>query len=327
MDSDLKLGTVQCYGTYCTVPAAIDAHAAVQQTFLQVSPPAANAGGAAPAPVLVPFSVQLDHAVDVAWKVMSRKIVSDNFGARIAKLYYGIEVFIGNNSGYPLQIAGIYFDLPCARTKTCVPIPSDPYHTVRSSLEREQEIGGRNTSINIIKAIGPMLTGGTALFNGSSAAALHHKALYSTWVDIFSNPFEKGLELIFPDQTVRQLTALDNQTLRDNLIVSDNTTVPTVVFVDRRAVPAPAAGQNTAQFTTTYKTHDFDAEDVKGQLGTLRLEGQTVDYLRRISVTSNSAKPSGAANSASPSNSPGPANPQSPANSPNPAPAPAQPQH
>lgn len=287
-----------CQAHACTATLTIASDVDTQQTYVLLSP---TQGGES---VLLPFSVVpqpggippgIDPSVDVAWKVVSKKVESDNFGKRISKLYYAIEVFIGNNSGYDLQVAGIYFQLPSicpgkidVDTKipnkdNCSPIPTDPYRTVRASLEREQEIGARNTTVNIVKALGPMLTPGTAFF-GSSTKALHHKSEYATWADIFSGPFEKGLELIMPDQTVRQLTALDNQTLRDSLVVSNNSTVPTLVFIDKRSLKAA---------NSDAKSKD-DPQEVMGRLGTLRLEGKCVQYLRRVSITSNAPKAVGA---------------------------------
>lgn len=307
---------LDCHDSFCTGKLAIASDAEAQQTFFVLTPK--KSGSTPPAPILLPFSVipqapgpippGIDPSVDIAWKVMSKKVASDNFGIRISKLYYPIEVYIGNNSGYSLQVAGIYFDLnkcpppPDADRKKradgqpeqdtgapCFPIPTDPYHTVRRSLETAQEIGFRNTSIHVIKALGPMLTGGAAFF-GTTGKALHHKAEYTTWVDIFSNPFEKGMELIFPDETVPQLTALDNQTLRDSLIVSNNMTVPTVVFVDKRSVISKGDLKSQDK-GLDYSHNSYDPMKVMQALGTLRLEGKVVDYIRRVTITSNAPKP------------------------------------
>jgi hypothetical protein len=50
--------------------------------------------------------------VDVMWGVMAKNVAHDNFGRYIANNYYGIQIVIGNNSGFDLQIAGIGFQLP-----------------------------------------------------------------------------------------------------------------------------------------------------------------------------------------------------------------------
>jgi hypothetical protein len=204
---------------------------------------------------LVPFSIAAlpppgaiptaGPVVDISWKVLPRTVTSDNFGARVAKLYYAIVVYIGNNAGYDLQLAGVYFELPTG-SNLQTPIPVDPYRIVRGSLQHEQIIGLRNTTVNVVKGIGPILTAATPFFSGSTAAARNHKTNFQTFTGLFTNPFATGLELVFPDLTVNQLVALDNQALRDSVIVNNNTSVPLLVFVDKGLL---AAGPNASVIT------------------------------------------------------------------------------
>jgi hypothetical protein len=49
--------------------------------------------------------------VDIMWAVVPQRIVKDNFGTRVGKLFYCVEVVIGNNTGYDLQIAAVAFKL------------------------------------------------------------------------------------------------------------------------------------------------------------------------------------------------------------------------
>jgi hypothetical protein len=49
--------------------------------------------------------------VDVMWRLVPQPIVKDNFGTRVGKLFYCLEVIIGNNSGYDLQIAAVGFQV------------------------------------------------------------------------------------------------------------------------------------------------------------------------------------------------------------------------
>jgi hypothetical protein len=255
-----------------------------------------------------PIPPGLTPTVDVAWKVVSRRIASDNFGSRVTKLYYPVEVVIGNNSGYDLQLASVEFQLPGQNNNVDFPavctdpcVPSDSYYVVRASLEREQQIGLRNTTVNIVKAIGPILTGSAVFFRGSSLAAGHHKATFLGLTDVFSNPFEKGLELVMPDQTVRQLINLDNHTLRDGLIIANNTQIRSIVFVDRDLISrkekikrskgeiskAKDLGAEGGAFTRK----DYDPLEVARELGHLRLVGRSIYYLNRVSVISNPPGP------------------------------------
>jgi hypothetical protein len=58
-----------------------------------------------------PIPPGLPPQVDIMWGVVPQRIVKDNFGTRVGKLFYCIEVVIGNNSGYDLQIASVGFNL------------------------------------------------------------------------------------------------------------------------------------------------------------------------------------------------------------------------
>src|SRR5262249_48619318 len=88
-------------------------------------------------------------------------------------------------------------------------------------------------SCTLLTVSGQLLTGATVFFQGSTAAALNHKKNFQGFVNVFSNPFEKGFALVFPDKTVNQLVQLDNQTLRDAAIVPNNTQQRTLVFLNR----------------------------------------------------------------------------------------------
>lgn len=48
--------------------------------------------------------------VDAMWNVLPYKITKVNFGRRAADSFYAVEVYIGNNSGFDLQIVGVGFD-------------------------------------------------------------------------------------------------------------------------------------------------------------------------------------------------------------------------
>jgi hypothetical protein len=242
--------------------------------------------------------------VDVAWKVLSKNVVSDNFGARIAKMYYGIAVYLGNNAGYDLQLNGVYFKLPAGAGLTA-PLPTDQYRSVRSSLEREELVGLRNTTVNLLRALGPILTGVIPFFDGSTAAARNHKLSFQIFLNLFSNPFERMLELVMPDLTVNQLVALDNQALRDGAIIGNNTSTPLLVFVDKGSLAPPQPmnpGHASAQCGTTdwncdymqtrYRNRnhlrsrfksDHDPLQVMQALGELTLIGKYVSYGDRIS--------------------------------------------
>ncbi len=50
--------------------------------------------------------------VDIAWKVLPRRVAADSFGARISKLYYTVVAVVGNSSEHDLQVSSVMFQLP-----------------------------------------------------------------------------------------------------------------------------------------------------------------------------------------------------------------------
>ncbi|MDP9171859.1 MAG: hypothetical protein M3N54_14680 [Acidobacteriota bacterium] len=261
-----------------------------------------------------PIPPGLAPTVDVMWKVLPKTVSADNFGARVSKLYYAIELTIGNDSGYDLQITDVGFDLNgSAKLTPNTLITSDHYRTVRSSLQHEQLIGFRNTAVNIVKALGPVLTGVTLFYNpqhlvNNMLVANHSRQNFAQFVEIFSNPFEKGLEAVFPDLTVQQLINLDNRTLREGAVIANNTQVPVIVFLSKdtiakdriigqwlsnniysaeathSGVPSttPSKSRN-ATLDSTFK-HDHNPLDVQRALGNLVLAGRSIQYLNRVRV-------------------------------------------
>lgn len=215
-----------------------------------------------------PIPPGLKPQVDIMWSLVPRKIVRDNFGHYIDGRYYCIEVVIGNNSGYSLQIASVGFQpgLDHGR-KPDDPTPAEGYRMVRGTLQKMQLVGTRAMIVNSIRGLGPILTGIGPFFHN-----INHKANYEQGINIFSNPFEKGLELIFPDTIVGQLARLDDQVLRDGLVVPNNTQVRTVVFFGKRNLSFAAK-------------HDYDDhKKVLEALQTLVLVGHTIQYLNRVRV-------------------------------------------
>jgi hypothetical protein len=95
-----------------------------------------------------PIPPGLKPQVDVTWKVYPRAQTGHSFGRTVADLYFAIEVMIGNDSGYPLQIASIAFQPKGMGFTPDTGIPSDQYNFVRSTIEKEQQVGGRALVVN-----------------------------------------------------------------------------------------------------------------------------------------------------------------------------------
>lgn len=218
-------------------------------------------------------SAQPNPGVDIAWKVLPRKVASDSFGSRVAKLYYAVVAVVGNNTSYDLQVSSLFFQLP-AESGIKAPVPVDPYKVVRGSLEREQQWGLRNTAINLLKGAGPILAGSNVFLAGAIQ--------YSRAINLLSSPLERGAELVFPDKTMAQLASLDTQALRENTIVASGNQQVLLVFISRDIL---SGGAHSKALDSRFKS-DFDPRAVMLALGDIVLVGKSISYVNRITVSS-----------------------------------------
>jgi hypothetical protein len=282
-------------------------------------------------------------AVDVMWSVMPKKIVGDNFGSSIAKKYYAIEIIIGNNSAYNLQLVSVGFELPSDQeiegllqrnaknkagirvasrnqdaiaqevlkpvkepprvlsTENEIPgtekkplLPTSSYKITRGSLEARQLFDRRTLILSTITALGPIFTGFTPYFHN-----VNHRGNFTEAINIFSNPLEKGLELVWPDPRSRQRDRFDDQVLRDGLIIKNNTQVRTLAFFPKELLRLPGSVESDAE----YNAWSNNAREVRERLGQIVVIGDLIQYVNRISLTPNA---------------PGPVNPPPTINRPNP---------
>ena len=231
----------------------------------------------------------LDPEVDVMWTVMAKDVVHHNFGSKIAKHYYGIQLSIGNNSGFDLQIASVGFRLP-ENTNIKNTVPTNSYRATRGTLEREQEIGTRAKVFNSLKTAGLLLTGFLPFWH-----AIRPAANAARFADILNGPVITGAGLVYPDTTISQMTRLDDQTLRDGLIIKNNSQIRTTVFVPKQLLDiAKNEGGNDDTFkrynAKNKKKIDYrnDPQYVNLRLGELVLIGQPIMYLNRVQVISTS---------------------------------------
>lgn len=260
--------------------------------------------------------------VDVMWSVLPKKLVSHNFGRTIASEYYAVEIIIGNNSAYNLQIVSVGFELPpetdiekllaysgatsngqqqqqqqqeeeesaadrsrrlerelfsrSNRKRTIIPTSS--YRVTRGSLEAKHLLYPRTFVLSTITALGPLLTGFVPFFHN-----LNRRANFSEGINIFSNPLEKGLEMVWPDPRPSQRERFDDQVLRDGLVVRNNTQVRTLAFFPKELLRLPEAVETEKE----YKKWRDVPMSIRGRLGELVLVGDLVQHVNRISVTPN----------------------------------------
>lgn len=306
----------------------IDTTASPGQTFLYLrdqkgkllfSPIQFDVVDAIPGPIPPGLAPQ----VDVMWTVLPREIVKDVFGGWVWRKYFVIELVVGNNTGYELQLASVGFQLrqpdgtlprpPADDGEDSSKIPTNDYHIVRGTLEKEQQFGVRATLLNSINAVGLIGSGFIPFFIRTS-----HRANFAQGVDIVSGPVARAFSLTYPDPTVSQLIHLDNLALRDSSIIPNNTQVRFVGFVSRATLDnyfaqhgkkpektsdittlRPCAGTSKslgflALGSTPTQTHcdGNNPLDIRWWLGRLIMIGDRVQYLNRIHIVSAPAEAS-----------------------------------
>jgi hypothetical protein len=143
--------------------------------------------------------------------------------------------------------------------------------------------------VNSVKSAGLLFTGLLPFWRN---ARPHANA--AQLADILNSPIEQGLELIYPDLTVKQLIRLDDQMLRDGLIIKNNSQVRTLAFVPKDLLNlSHATGkedkENSRRSDATIRAWQNDPQYVNQKLGTLVLVGQTIVYTNRVQLLVNPA--------------------------------------
>jgi hypothetical protein len=251
--------------------------------------------------------------VDIMWDVLPKEIVKHNFGNGIADNYYAIEVMIGNNSAYSLQIAGLGFQVPedaCLealvernvtyrsftkgvtklRTNACprerarpnnsALLPTAGYRIARGSIEARHLLHPRTVALSVITALGPVLTGFVPFFH-----VLNRRANFSEGINILSNPLEKGIELVWPDPRPLQRERFEDQVLRDGMVIRNNTQVRTLAFFPKELVRLPENFENKAD----YKRWRDNPREIRDRLGDLVIIGDQIEFVNRVSFVANTS--------------------------------------
>ncbi len=279
--------------------------------------------------------------VDVMWAVIPDRIVKDNYGRTVADRYYAIEVVIGNNSGYDLQIVGVGFNFgprgPYAKLietvdkatandqktladkygakltsaiKDCGKdsakclvdtrqilegldaelsasaevtrrikrnatalsrenfpnvAPSSSYQVARGTATRGRFWDPRHLAITFLRSLGPVLIGSHFFWGDSRQLRIEQ------WTNLLTTPLPEGIAAIFPDETIARLQRLDDQILRDGKLISNNRQDRSRVLIPKKLL-----GLKTDNPTV-----------VTQALGELVIIGNQIQYINRVSVTSN----------------------------------------
>jgi len=316
-------------GSKCTITStlAIDPNAPPGAYSVILDDPNKNPVGSADLAVMAntaaPIPPGIAPEVDVMWNVMSQSKCQDVFGKRIGQRDYCIEVKIGNNSGYPIQIAGVGFssrieNLPGTPLVT---IANSSYVSNRAVLIRENVTNGRNVLYNSLQAAGVLMAAFTPYFGTGARANGTFNNARTHWTiaaSIVSGPLLSAFNIVAPNPIITQLSNLDDETFRDNQVIPNNAHMRTMVFVEKEVLTeqlrnlsiryntlARSSDDNTKTLVSDiqsdlketinnstvpkYKKGNQNPLLVKLALGSLVIVGQEIQYLQRIQLQSNAA--------------------------------------
>ena len=282
--------------------------------------------------------------VDVLWEVLVDHVCRDNFGNHMPRDLYCVEVKIGNNSGHSLQLAGVGFVRPspqCGpedKRDNCpgsdehgISTPNISYQTARASAQAGISLTGRNLLVNGTQGVGLLMASFTPFFRND-----FNKSRWSTGATIVGTTLAQAINLVAPDQTLKEINNLDDQAFRDGKLIPNNTQVRLLVFVQKESiaraisqiVPKLKAGSEVkcdspiqpgykksadrpTQCYPAWEDKSFkdctkrlvcDPIVVKLALGRMIIVGDAIEYIQRIvvdpSVTSQEVSPGGSAASA-----------------------------
>jgi hypothetical protein len=218
-----------------------------------------------------PIPPGIEPQVDVIWDVMSQSTCSDQFGSRLARYYYCIDVMLGNNTGYPLIIAAVGFRRQDGSMDYRESAAS--YLSTRSVVQTEHVYSARNLTLRGLQAAG-LLIGGVSPFFSTAA----RKGRVAIWSTLVGSTMGTAWDNFIPDRTIRQAGNLDDAALRDGKLIPNNSPVRFAIFVEREAI-APFLARTGTQL-------QVDAEAAKERADSLTLQAQKeTDPIAKKSLT------------------------------------------
>lgn len=211
----------------------------------------------------------LTPQVDVTWHVVDPNVVEDNFGHRIRKLFYCVQLTVGNNTGYDLQIASVGFSMGRDVSQA---VGNTDYSMVRGSMDWGHKTNLWSLASLTVQASVPVLTAALPLVADATKRA-HRSEL----INLFS-PVATAMTFIYPyqDSFTAQFKHLDDSSLRANFVIHNNQQAPPVfVFVAKKSLPAVSKNE---------ECKDSQLDCIKRRLEKIVIVGDTITYLNRLSV-------------------------------------------
>ena len=175
-----------------------------------------------------PIPPGIDAQVDAMWTIMSERNCADEFGSRLARRYFCLNVTLGNNSGYPLIIASIGFLRGAGESSYRDSTAS--YLSARATVQQEHIYSARNLTLRALQNAG-VIVAGFAPF----AATPGRKGRIGIWSALIGTA-ASAWDGFMPDSTLTQAARLDDAALRDGRVIPNNSPARFAVFVDREEI-------------------------------------------------------------------------------------------
>lgn len=229
-----------------------------------------------------PIPDGLSPQVDIDLDVLGYQSVYDNYGRRIADNYFAVKVTVGNNTGFPLQLAEVGFRISSDPNDT--PTPTAEPSIVQGTLVYGQDYSARNVIYRSLVWAALLGTGISPYFHAANS-----KANYAAGVALFSGPLLNGFVQQFPDNTVRQLARLNaSSVMTDQNVIANNSQAPFIAFLSRDDLCRPGSSNvSVCGSKTWYGKHTpYDPVAVKHVLRAVTIQGNLEpQFAARIKVT------------------------------------------
>lgn len=187
---------------------------------------------------------------------------------------------IGNNTGFPLQLAEVGFKI----NGNDSPTPTSEPSIVQGTLIYGQDYSARNVIYRTMVWAALLGAAASPYFHSANA-----KANYAVGLALFSGAGINGFLQQFPDNTVKQLARLNaSGVMTDQNVIPNNSQLPFIAFVSRDSVCAPGTKNPALCGTSNHFKHStfYDPTQVKNTLHEVTIGGkQLPNFLPRIKVT------------------------------------------
>ncbi len=211
-------------------------------------------------------------ALYALWSVETKQTVHDNFGHHIANRFYVVELLLNNQLDQQVIITGVGFNTTRKdeEGKTVSIAAADP-QAIRGILLKKNQVGGGAVFKHAVAATGLLLTGASGFFKAAGAAATYNRS-----INIFNDPFQKGIELVMPNTIIGYLETLNQDIYKTGLVLKQGSTGYLRVFVDKNNIFPPSILKT---MTDQQKKELYDPREplkVKEILHQIELQGQQI---------------------------------------------------